>query len=199
MSSSITPTASLQPSSSSVGAVGVNAGGPPASPLSRHRITVRAKQPPPPTNCAADSGLPPLVSPPSQAVTDGGLPTPLGWVPDLDGLLTAASFPHLRQLLSGRATSGWDTAPKDLTHLMEEYRAVHAEVLAGARPLRVFLLHCTGGGPRVGDCGGLGDRVKSLRMFFYLCLLSGRALVLADDWDGVKSSTVFSPLALPDL
>jgi hypothetical protein len=119
-------------------------------------------------------------------------------VPDLDGALAATSFPHLRQLLSGRPTSGWDNVSEDLTRLMEEYRTVHAEVLAGTRPLRVFVLECEGG-DHLGDCGGLGDRVKSLRVFFYLCLLAGRALVLADDWSGVKASTVFSPLALPDL
>jgi hypothetical protein len=175
----------------------------------RHAITVHAPLPAPTTRCEADAGLPPLL--PARAAGPG-------WLPDLAAAAAADSFPALRRALSGRPPP---VVPADLAALLTAYTALHADILSGTAPLRVFIVRCRGepsapgggggggGGGGVGDagvsssggeeCGGLGDRLKSLRLFFYLCLLSGRALLLADDWSGVRASAVFAPAGVPDL
>jgi hypothetical protein len=125
--------------------------------------------------CVRDAAqLPPL--PP--------LPAP-AWMPDLDAATSATSFPQLRTLLSGRPPA---PLPPDLAALLAEYAVVHAEVMGGARPQRVLVME--GCGRAEGQCGGVGDRLKSLRMCFYAAVLSGRALVL-QDWVPVGLGTVF--------
>jgi hypothetical protein len=119
-----------------------------------------------------------------------------GWLPDLAAAARATSFQDLRRHLSGRSDAGRTVLPPDLHTLLDAYAVVHNDILVGRAPLRVWIVECHGQ-QHEEDCGGLGDRVKALRMFFYLCVLSGRALLMSDDWEGVLASEVFTPHRLP--
>ena len=143
------------------------------------------------TRCDADAGVVP--APVGLSPLDNGS----GWVPDLAAAAAATSFPELRFHLSGRSNVAAAVLPADLPLLLQQYRDVHADILAGRRPLRVWIIECHGESHE-DDCGGLGDRVKALRMFFYLCVASGRALLMSDDWEGVPASEIFLAHGIPD-
>jgi hypothetical protein len=111
---------------------------------------------------------------------------PVPWLPDLHGAASATTFPQLRALLSNAPPA---PPTPDVDALLAAYAVLHAEVMAGTRPRRVFVME--GCGFADGRCGGLGDRVKSLRFCLYVALLSGRALLL-QDWYPVSLTAVFS-------
>ena len=125
--------------------------------------------------CVRDSAqLPPLPA------------LPVRWTPDLTRAATADSWQQLRYLLSGRVG---EPVSEDLQALLREYSKLHADIVAGRRPLRVLVME--GCGYVDGRCGGLGDRLKSLRMCFYVALLSERALLL-QDWYPVSVTAVLT-------
>ena len=75
-----------------------------------------------------------------------------------------------------------------LSSILEEYRQLHAAMLQGSVPMRAWIVSGCG---LNGGCGGLGDRVKALRLNFYLAVLSKRAIFL-EDWLPVGFQDVFA-------
>ncbi len=93
------------------------------------------------------------------------------WLPRLDDAEFAANFTQLRYLLSGRHPRdehGWS---RDMSRLLAQYKRLHADIMSGVRPLRLFVYHKAG--------GGIGDRFKGWRIVFWLAVLSGRAIVVS--------------------
>jgi hypothetical protein len=112
-----------------------------------------------------------------------------GWLPLLANVSAAQDFPQLRYLLSGRRSAPSESDP--LQRVFARYAQLHADILSGRKPFRVFVAVCR-------DqflCGGLGDRVRGLRLIAYVAVLSGRALLL-DDWKSVNIGDVFLPGAV---
>jgi hypothetical protein len=105
-----------------------------------------------------------------------------GWIPRLDDALNATTFPELRYLLSGRKPDDAYAMDPDLRQLLDEYKVLHDDIMAGRRPMRLWAVH--------GSRSGTGDRIKGWRVIFYLALLSGRAFVIMDD---AKLDDVFLP------
>ena len=91
---------------------------------------------------------------------DGPLPlhhrSPEPWLPQLQRAGDAQSFPELRKLLSGRDMPPVDDA---LERVLADYARLHADIVSGRRPWRVWIVDCAG----FRRCGGLGDRVKGVR------------------------------------
>jgi hypothetical protein len=88
-------------------------------------------------------------------------------------LVAASSFPELRYILSGRRTA---SPPPALQELLTAYAALHRDIIAGRRPLRLLVSgRCIP--PQLGSCGGFGDRIKSVRLLFYTAVMTSRAIL----------------------
>jgi hypothetical protein len=105
---------------------------------------------------------------------DGPLPlhhrSPEPWLPQLQRAGDAQSFPELRKLLSGRDMPPVDDA---LERVLADYARLHADIVSGRRPWRVWIVDCAG----FRQCGGLGDRVKGVRA----CVRASRVTTLYCD------------------
>ncbi len=88
-------------------------------------------------------------------------------------LVAASSFPEFRYILSGRRTA---SPPPALQELLTAYAALHRDIIAGRRPLRLLVSgRCDPA--QLGPCGGFGDRTKSLRLLFYTAVMTSRAIL----------------------
>jgi hypothetical protein len=102
-------------------------------------------------------------------------------------LVAASSFPELRYILSGRRTA---SPPPALQELLTAYAALHRDIIAGRRPLRLLVSgRCDP--PHSGSCGGFGDRFKSLRLLFYTAVMTSRAILFLHWGGGVGLEDVF--------
>jgi hypothetical protein len=81
-----------------------------------------------------------------------------------------------------------DDAPQ-LTQLLAAYTTLHRDIMSGRRPPRYLV---TDRCDEPGVCGGIGDRMKGLRLLFYTAVMTGRALLLPR-WQGVALDDVVLP------
>jgi hypothetical protein len=87
-----------------------------------------------------------------------------------DAAYRAALFPELRWLLlSGRRRHAMPAAVSDA---LATSSAVHGDMMAGRSPLLLWMMRGCGAGI---VCGGIGERLKAVRMALYVALLSRRA------------------------